>query len=77
MEQKGTIELMKRVGESVTMTCPVLLEVLAPEADISWEKDGRPLDPLGVPNIRVCFAKIAFFKCLRVCFREHTDSFGS
>lgn len=38
-------------GEQMTLACPVVTQGQWP--DLSWTKDGRPLDPASLPEIRV------------------------
>uniref|UniRef100_A0A914V1R3 Ig-like domain-containing protein n=1 Tax=Plectus sambesii TaxID=2011161 RepID=A0A914V1R3_9BILA len=47
-------KITKREGDSLTLNCP--LRQVGDQTDVpdvSWTKDGRPLDPLSLPNIRI------------------------
>ncbi len=51
MERRGREKITVTEGEQLIMTCPVVMQ--EPTPAVSWTKDGRPLDPLSLPNMRV------------------------
>ncbi len=60
MESNERQKLTKREGDVVSLDCPVKsANDQSAMADISWTKDGRPLDSSTISNIRVCLIEPA------------------
>jgi hypothetical protein len=59
LDATDLLEVTKREKEQESLLCPVIVDPReADEPEVSWSKDGRPLDALTIADIRVRHANI-------------------